>query len=327
MEGEDMKAIQVLEHGGPEVLSYQSVERPSLKEREVLIEISAAGVNFVDTYHRTGLYETDPPFIPGVEAAGTVVEVGPEVTEVQVGDRVAYVMARGSYAEYAAVPIDNVAPIPDGVSAHQAAAVLLQGMTAHYLSHSTYPLQEGDVALVHAAAGGVGGLLVQMAKLRGAHVIGTTSTEEKAQRARAAGADEIILYTEEDFEEATLRLTEKEGVHVVYDGVGKATFQKGLNVLRPRGYMVLYGQASGRVDPIDPQILNEKGSLFLTRPTLGDYAASRDELVSRATDLFNWMTAGDLEVPVDKSFPLPDAAEAHRYIENRKTKGKLLLLP
>lgn len=322
-----MKAIQVLEHGGPEVLSYQSVERPSLKEREVLIEISAAGVNFVDTYHRTGLYETDPPFIPGVEAAGTVVEVGPEVTEVQVGDRVAYVMARGSYAEYAAVPIDNVAPIPDGVSAHQAAAVLLQGMTAHYLSHSTYPLQEGDVALVHAAAGGVGGLLVQMAKLRGAHVIGTTSTEEKAQRARAAGADEIILYTEEDFEEAILRLTEKEGVHVVYDGVGKATFQKGLNVLRPRGYMVLYGQASGRVDPIDPQILNEKGSLFLTRPTLGDYAASRDELVSRATDLFNWMAAGDLEVPVDKSFPLPDAAEAHRYIENRKTKGKLLLLP
>ncbi|MGC9349586.1 MAG: quinone oxidoreductase family protein [Anaerolineae bacterium] len=322
-----MQAIEVRKHGGPEVLSYQSVDRPTPDNGQVLIKIAAAGVNFVDTYHRTGQYKIDLPFIPGVEAAGTAVEVGPGVSEVQPGDRVAYVMTRGSYAEYAAVPVDNVVPVPDGVTPHQAAAVMLQGLTAHYLSHTTYPLQEGDVALIHAAAGGVGGLLVQMAKLRGAHVIGTTSTEEKAERARGAGADNVILYTQEDFEEATLRLTEGMGVNVVYDGVGKATFRKGLNVLRPRGYMVLYGQASGAVAPIDPQVLNQKGSLFLTRPTLGDYAATRDELVERASDLFAWMAAGSLDVPVDKAFPLPDAAEAHRYIENRKTKGKLLLLP
>lgn len=322
-----MKAIRIPEFGGPEVLSYEEVPEPAPGEGEVLIRMEAVGVNFVDTYRRTGQYPGEPPFTPGGEGAGTVTAVGAGVTDVQEGDRVAFAMGDGAYAEYATVAANNVVPVPDGVDTREAAAVVLQGMTAHYLSHSTYPLQAGDVALIHAAAGGVGGLLVQMAKLRGARVIGTTSTAEKAERARRVGADEMILYTEEDFEAATMRLTDGQGVHVVYDGVGKTTFLKGLNVLRPRGYMVLYGQASGAVDPIDPQLLNRKGSLFLTRPTLGHYVATREALLARANDLFSWMAAGQLEVPIDRSFPLAEAAEAHRYIEGRKTQGKLLLIP
>lgn len=322
-----MKAIRVHTFGDPEVLTYEEIQRPEPGEGEVLIRIEAAGVNFVDTYHRTGLYEGKPPFTLGVEGAGEIAAVGPGVTYFQRGDRVAYAMARGSYADYAITPAKNAVRLPDEIDARQAAAVMLQGLTAHYLSASTYPLQQGNVALVHAAAGGVGGLLVQMAKLRGARVIGTTSTKDKAQRARRAGADEIILYTERDFEAEVEQLTRGEGVHVVYDGVGQATFLKGINCLRPRGMMVLYGQASGPVDPIDPQILNRKGSLFLTRPTLGDYAANHKELSWRAGDLFDWMAAGKLDVPIDATFPLAEAAKAHRYIEGRKTQGKVLLLP
>jgi NADPH2:quinone reductase len=267
------------------------------------------------------------PFTLGQEAAGVVDAVGSEVTGVKVGDRVAYASVIGAYAEYANVPAARLVPVPEAVSMEQAAAVMLQGMTAHYLAVSTYPLKPGDTCVVHAAAGGAGLLLTQIAKLRGATVIGTVSTEEKAALAKQAGADEVILYTQQDFEAEVRRLTDGKGVHVVYDSVGLDTFAKSVNCLRPRGYMVLYGQSSGPVGPIDPQMLNAKGSLFLTRPTLGHYTLTRDELLSRAGDLFYWMSAGKLDVRIDKTFPLIEAGAAHRYMEGRNTKGKVLLVP
>lgn len=322
-----MKAIRVHEFGGPEALSYEEVPSPEPGPGEARVKIEAAGVNFIDIYHRKGLYPGQLPITPGVEAAGVVDAVGAGVSEVKPGDRVAYAMQQGSYAEYALVEAWKLVQIPNGLETRQAAAVMLQGMTAHYLSHSTYPLKPGDTALIHAAAGGVGHLLVQMAKRLGARVIGTVSTEEKARLAREAGADEVILYTQTDFEAETRRLTDGQGVDVVYDSVGKTTFEKGLNCLKRRGYMVLFGQSSGPVPPLDPQVLNAKGSLFLTRPSLGHYVTDRAELVGRTSDLFAWIAAGELRVRIDQTFPLAEAAEAHRYLEGRKTKGKVLLIP
>jgi NADPH2:quinone reductase len=322
-----MKAIRVYERGGPDVLRYEEIADPEPREGEALVEVRAAGVNFVDTYQRRGLYERALPFTPGSEGAGTVVAIGKDVAALHVGDRVAWARGGGSYAQYAVLPACDLVPVPEGISLQQAAAVMLQGMTAHYLSHSTYPLQAGDSALIHAAAGGVGHLLVQMAKRCGARVIGTCSTTEKAALARHFGADEMILYTQEDFQQAVDRLTRGEGVDVVYDSVGKTTFAKSLECLKPRGYLVLFGQSSGPVAPLDPQVLNAKGSLYLTRPTLGHYVATRDELLWRANDLFAWIAARELEVQIDRTFPLAQAADAHRYIEGRNTKGKLLLIP
>ena len=322
-----MKAIRVQQYGPPEVMKYETAPVPEPGQGEALVRIEAAGLNFIDVYHRLGRYPLPLPFTPGMEGAGVVDSVGPGVSQVKPGDRVAYAMERGTYAEYALVPAWKAVPIPEGVDSEQAAAVMLQGTTAHYLSHSTYPLGDGDTALVHAAAGGAGQLLVQMAKLRGARVIGTCSTEEKAALARAAGADEVILYTQEDFEAATKRLTGGRGVDVVYDSVGQATFLKGLNCLRPRGTMVLFGAASGPVEPIDAQILSQKGSLFLTRPGLAHYLADREEILARSRDIFGWLASGRLRVRIDQRLPLAEAAEAHRYIEARQTKGKVLLIP
>lgn len=322
-----MKAIRIHEFGGPEVLKYEDVPVPEPGPGEVRVKIEAAGLNFIDTYHRRGLYPVELPVTIGVEGGGIVDAVGPDVTDLKPGDRVAYALQLGSYAEYAVVPAWKAVPVPENLDLQRAVTLMVQGMTAHYLAYSTFPLQPGHTALVHAAAGGVGHLLVQVAKRRGARVIATVGTEEKAELARRAGADEVILYTQEDFEEATKRLTDGQGVDVVYDSVGKSTFMKGLNCLRPRGYMVLYGQSSGPVAPFDPQILNAKGSLFLTRPSLGHYAATREELLQRANDLFTWTAAGELEVRVDRTFPLAQAAEAHRYLEARQTKGKVLLIP
>lgn len=322
-----MKAVRVHSFGGPEVLSYEEVPLPEPGPGEARVKVEAAGVNFIDIYHRTGQYRGQLPLTLGMEAAGVVDAIGAGVTEVQPGDRVAYAMQQGSYAEYAIVPAWKLVPVPDAIDLRSAAAVMLQGMTAHYLTHSTYPLQPGDTVLVHAAAGGVGLLLVQLAKRRGARVIGTVSTEEKARLAREMGADEVILYTQADFETEVRRLTDGRGVDVVYDSVGRATFDKSLNCLRPRGYLVLYGQSSGAVPPFDPQVLNAKGSLFLTRPSLGHYAATREELLERANELFQWMIAGELTVRIDQTYPLAEAAAAHQYMEGRQTKGKVLLIP
>jgi NADPH2:quinone reductase len=322
-----MKAIRIYEFGGPEKLRYEEVPLPEPGEGEVRVKIEAAGVNFIDIYHRTGLYPLPLPVIPGLEAAGVVEALGPGVTELKVGDQVAYSSQLGAYAEYAIVPESRLVLVPPEVDLTLAAAVMLQGMTAHYLTHSTYPLKSGETALVHAAAGGVGLLLLQIAKRLGATVIGTVSTEEKAQLAREAGADHIILYTQTDFEEETKRLTDGAGVHVVYDSVGKTTFDKSLNVLRPQGYMVLFGQSSGPVPSFDPAILNTKGSLFLTRPTLFHYVAKREDLLWRSGDLFQWLTAGELTLRIDRKLSLTEAAEAHRLLVNRQTAGKLLLVP
>ena len=322
-----MKAIRIHGFGGPEALSYDDVPIPEPGPGQARVEIAAAGVNFIDTYHRKGLYPGQLPFTLGQEAAGVVDAVGEGVTEVRVGDRVVYASVQGAYAEYAVAPVERLVPIPAGVSFEQAAAAMLQGLTAHYLAYSTYPIRPGDTAVVHAAAGGVGRLLTQIAKRCGARVIATASTEEKAALARSGGADEVIRYTEEDFAAATRRLTGGKGVDVVYDSVGKTTFDQSLSCLRPRGYMVLYGQSSGPVPPLDPQILNAKGSLFLTRPTLGHYIATREELLWRTRDLFGWSAAGELDVRIDVTFPLDQAAEAHRYLEDRQTKGKVLLIP
>ncbi len=322
-----MKAIRIHEAGGPDVMRYEETADLQPGVGEALVKIHAAGVNFIDVYHRMGSYPIPAPFTPGVEAAGVVEALGPEVQEVEVGERVVYAMSRGSYAGYAVVPAWRLVPLTAGIELDEAAAVILQGMTAHYLTHSTYPLKPGESCLVHAAAGGLGLLVVQLAKRRGARVIGTVSTEEKAELARQAGADEVILYTEQDFEAETKRLTDGAGVEAVYDSVGKTTFERGLNVLKPRGYMVLCGASSGPAPPIDPQILNPKGSLFLTRPTLGHYNQDRAEVLARAGDLFSWMAAGELNVRIDQKFPLAEAPDAHRYIEARKTKGKLLLIP
>jgi len=322
-----MKAIRVQSPGGQDVLKYEEVSDPKHGPGQVLVKLHAIGVNFIDVYHRTGLYKLPLPFTPGMEGAGVVESVGEGVTEVQLGDRVAYAMAVGAYAELAVVPSWQLVKIPATMDFSSAAAVMLQGMTAHYLTHSTYAIQLGDTILVHAAAGGAGLLIAQMAKRRGARVIGTVSTEEKARLARSAGVDEVILYTEADFEAEVKRLTEGKGLPVVYDSVGKTTYEKSLNCLRPRGMMVLFGQSSGAVPPIDPGILAAKGSLYLTRPSLGHYSATREELVSRADDVIGWVSKGELKLRIEKTFALSDAAEAHRELESRRTTGKLLIIP
>jgi NADPH:quinone reductase len=322
-----MQAIRVSASGGPEVLTYVEVPDPVPGPSQALVRIEAIGVNYLDVYYRTGLYSTQFPTILGNEAAGTVVAVGPDVSTTRVGQRVAYQGVPGAYAEMAAVSAERLVPIPDGVTTQQAAAVILQGMTAHYLSNSTYPLSPRDTCLVHAAAGGAGLLLVQMAKIRGARVIGTVSTDEKARLARQVGADETIVYTTQDFAAETKRMTGGRGVQVVYDSVGRTTFQGSLSVLSPRGMMVLFGQSSGPVPPIDPQILARGGSLYLTRPVLGHYVATREELLARADAVFGWLQSGRLEVHVGQTFALAQAAEAHRALESRRTTGKLLLTP
>ena len=321
-----MKAIQVKRTGGPEVLDFVDLAVPEAKGNEAVVKIVASGVNFIDVYYREGRYKAVLPFVPGQEGAGEVTAVGPDVKHLKVGDRVAYTMVMGSYAEYAAVSEDRLVKIPQGVNYQPAAAAMLQGMTAHYLLHDTYPLKKGETALVHAAAGGVGLLLVQMAKNIAARVIGTASTEEKAKLARAAGADDIILYTQSDFETETRKLTDGHGVDVVYDSVGKTTFEKGLNVLRPRGYMVLFGGSSGAVPPFDLIQLSQKGSLYVTRPTLAHYIATREDLKRRSGDVFAMIAAGQLKLRIAHTYPLKDAAQAHRDLESRKTTGKLLLL-
>jgi NADPH2:quinone reductase len=299
---------------------------PQPKSNEAVVKIQAAGVNFIDVYNREGRYKSPLPLVLGQEAAGVVSALGSDVREVAVGDRVAYTSVPGSYAEYAAVPADRLVKIPAGVGEREAAAAMLQGMTAHYLSHDTYPLKKGETALIHAAAGGVGLLLVQMAHNLGVRVIATVSTEEKAKLARAAGADEVILYTQADFEAETKRLTGK-GVDVVYDSVGKTTFDKGLNLLRPRGMMVLFGGSSGAVAPIDPLVLTQKGSIFLTRPSLGNYIATPQELQQRAGAVFGMIGDGKLKLRIEHVYPLAGVQQAHRELEGRKTTGKLLLLP
>jgi NADPH2:quinone reductase len=322
-----VQAIRVHQTGGPEVLRYERVERPSPGPGQALVKLDAAGVNFIEVYQRTGLYKVQLPFIPGSEAGGTVIEVGSQVSTVKVGDRVASQGFAGSYAEFSLARADRLVALPDGLSTRVGAAVMLQGMTAHYLACSTFPLGPGHTCLVHAAAGGVGLLLCQIARSRGARVIGTVSTEEKAALAREAGAHEVILYTQQDFQAETMRLTGQGGVDVVYDSVGRTTFAKGLESLAPRGMMVLYGQSSGPVEPIDPQILSQKGSLFLTRPTLSHYVATREELLQRASAVLGWVADGRLKVRIGREFPLAAAAEAHRELEARRTTGKVLLIP
>ena len=322
-----MKAIQVKQVGGPEAMELAELPVPQPKSNEAVVKLSASGVNFIDVYFREGRYKSALPFVLGQEGAGVVTAVGADVKSVRVGDRVAWTGLQGAYAEFAAVAADRLVPIPQGVSDQQAAAAMLQGMTAHYLSHDAYPLKKGETALVHAAAGGVGLLLTQMAHNIGVRVLATVSTEQKAQLAREAGADEIILYTQADFEAETKRMTGGKGVDVVYDSVGKTTFEKGLNILRPRGMMVLFGGSSGAVPPFDPIILTQKGSLFLTRPSLGNYIATRDELVARSGAVFSMITAGKLKLRIEHIYPLAEAQRAHRDLEGRKTTGKLLLTP
>jgi len=322
-----MKAIRVHENGESDVLRVAEVPDPRPGAGEALVRVEAIGVNFVEIYHRKGIYTVPRPFTPGGEGAGTVVAVGDGVTSVRVGQRVASESLRGSYAELAIAPADRLIVLPDDVAAHTAAALMLQGMTAHYLANSTYPLSSGDWCLVHAAAGGVGLLLCQIAARRGARVIGTVSSAGKAELARAAGAQHVIDYTQQDFVAEVRRLTDGRGVQVVYDSVGRTTFDASLDCITPRGMMVLFGQSSGAVAPIDSQLLNRKGSLFFTRPKLRDYVSTSDELKARAADLLAWLRAGSLEVRVDRTYPLVDAAEAHRALESRQTRGKVLLLP
>jgi len=322
-----MKAIRVHKNGGPEVLTLDDIAVPEPKAGETRVKVEAIGVNFIDVYQRTGLYPVQTPFTLGMESAGVVDAVGEGVTEVKKGDRVAYAMILGSYAEYAVVPAARLVPVPSSVDVKSAAALMLQGMTAHYLTHSTYVLRKGDTALVHAAAGGVGLLLIQIAKQRAANVIGTVSTEAKAQLAKEAGADHVILYTQTDFLAEVKKLTGNHGVHVVYDSVGQTTFDKSLDCLKPRGYLVLFGQSSGPVPPFDPGKLASKGSLFLTRPSLAHYTLDRNELLQRSADLFNWTASGKLTLRIEKTFPMKDAAEAHRELEGRKTTGKMILVP
>jgi NADPH2:quinone reductase len=322
-----MKAIRVHENGGPDVLRYETVTDPQPRAGELLVRLAAAGINFIDVYRRTGMYPVPLPFIPGTEGAGTVIALGDGVTGFAVGDRVAYEGPLGAYAELQAVPAGKLVKVPDGVATDVAAAVMLQGMTAHYLATSTYPLAPGMTCLIHAAAGGTGGLLVQIAKKRGARVIGTVGTPAKAEIARGDGADETIEYTTQNVVAEVKRMTGGRGVDVVYDSVGKTTFDESLDCLHPRGMMVLFGASSGAVPPFDPQILNRKGSLFLTRPTLGNYTATREEMVGRASDLFAWIKAGELTVRIAHEYPLQDAAEAHRALESRRLAGKILLVP
>lgn len=320
-----MKAIQVLTPGGPEQLQLVDAPTPQPGPKQALVRVASAGVNFIDVYFRTGLYKSDIPIVLGNEGAGVVEAVGPDVNEAAPGDRVAWAMARGSYAEYAVVPANLLVKVPDHVDLQVAAAAMLQGMTAHYLTHSTYPLKSGESCLVHAAAGGTGGLIVQMAKMLGARVFGTVSTPEKAEIAREHGVDDVIMYTEVEFDAEVKRLTGGKGVDVVYDSVGKTTFDKSLNSLRPRGMLALFGQSSGSVPPFDPTILNGKGSLFLTRPSLGFYLLTRDELLWRAGDVLQWIDQGKLKLRIDRVYPLAEVAQAHRDLEGRRTTGKLLL--
>jgi NADPH:quinone reductase len=322
-----MKAIVADPLGGPENLKYIDVPKREPKSGQALVKVEAAGVNFIDVYFRTGLYKApETPVLLGNEGAGTIAAVGPEVS-LPVGTRVAWAMARGAYAEYAIVPASLLVTMPERVSFEQAAAVMLQGMTAHYLTRSTFPLQSGHTCLVHAAAGGTGGLLVQLAKISGAHVIGTASTAAKAELAKENGAGDVILYTQQDFVEEVKRITSGRGVDVVYDSVGTATFHKSLDCLRPRGMMITFGQSSGAVGPIDPLILVQKGSLFLTRPTLGNYIAERKDLEWRSSELFQWLAAKKLKLNIHKEYPLADAAAAHRDLEGRQSAGKLILKP
>jgi NADPH:quinone reductase len=322
-----MKAIQVKKTGGPEALELVDIPVPQAKPNEAVVKVAGAGVNFIDAYQREGRYPVPVPFVIGQEGAGTVSAVGAEVKTVKEGDRVAWAGVMGSYAEYAAVPAERLVKVPSGVTDREAAATMLQGMTAHYLAYTTFPLKRGDTALIHAAAGGVGLLLVQIAHNLGVRVIGTVSTEEKAKLAREAGADEIIFYTKDDFETETKRLTENKGVDVVYDSVGKTTFIKGLNVLRPRGMMVLFGGSSGAAPAFDPIVLTQKGSLFLTRPSMNQYVATRAELEMRANALFAMIADKTLKLRIEHIYPLQKAQQAHQDLEGRKTTGKLLLIP
>ena len=323
-----MKAVRIHSYGGPEVLKYEDAQAPKPAKGEAVVKIAAIGLNFIDIYFRTGLYKPPQlPFIPGSEAAGTVTEVGEGVTEVQAGDRVAYAMALGAYAEFAVVPAWRLVKLPDHMDFKAGAAIMLQGMTAHYLTHDTYPLKRGDRAVVHAGAGGVGLLLIQVAKRLGATVYATVGNEAKAQLAREGGADETIIYSSQDFESEVKRLSNGRGVDVVYDSVGVSTFEKSLNCLRPRGYMVLYGQSSGPVPPVDPSVLFSKGSLFLTRPSLTHYAMTRDETVARTSALFDWVHKGELKLRIGEVFPLQEAAKAHNALVGRATTGKVLLIP
>jgi NADPH2:quinone reductase len=322
-----MKAIVVESYGGPDVLKYKETESPVASAGEALVRLKAIGVNYIDVYHRTGLYPLPLPFIPGMEAAGIIEEVGEGVSELVGGDRVAYAMTPGAYAELARVPAARLIKIPDSLDFERAAAAMLQGMTAHYLAVSTYPLKAGDVALVHAAAGGVGLLLIQVAKRCGAHVIGTVSTRAKAGLAREAGADEVIIYTEQDFEQEVKRITAGRGAQVVYDSVGKETYMKSLSSLAPRGMLVLFGQSSGPVPPFELALLAQKGSLFLTRPSLAHYTLTREELLWRAGDVLDWIASGVVKLRIGGAFALAEAAEAHTSLEARKTTGKLLLIP
>lgn len=322
-----MKVIQVQAPGGPEQMTLTDVPAPAPGPGQALVRIAACGVNFIDVYFRSGLYKADLPITLGSEAAGTVEAVGPGVSEVSPGDRVAYAMVRGAYAEYAVVPAAQLVAIPGGLDFPSAAAAMLQGMTAHYLTHSTRPLAAGDTCLVHAAAGGAGRLVAQMAKARGARVFGTVSSEEKARAARESGVDEAIDYTTSDFAAEVKRLTGGRGVDVVYDSVGRTTFDGSLGCLAPRGMLVLFGQSSGAVPPVDPQILNTRGSLFLTRPNLAHYIQDRQELLWRAGDVLGAVAANTLRLRIDRTYPLADAAAAHRDLEGRKTIGKVLLVP
>ncbi len=322
-----MKAIRVYQTGGPEVMLLEEARMPSPAPGQARIKIQAIGLNYIDVYFRTGLYKSPLPFTPGMEAAGVVDAVGEGVDRVKPGDRVAYAMSLGAYAEYSLVNASSLVLLPDTVEIQTAAAVMLQGLTAHYLTHSTYPLRKGETALLHAASGGVGLLLIQIAKRIGARIIGTVSTEEKAILARSAGADHVILYTREDFEQEVQRITGGAGVHVVYDSVGRTTFEKGLNCLRRRGMMVLFGQSSGTVPPIDPGILNSKGSLYLTRPGLAHYTATPEELQWRAGDVLKWVSEKSLKIHIDRIYPLREAAQAHQALEGRQTSGKVLLQP
>ncbi len=322
-----MKIIQITQPGGPDQMQLVDAPIPSPGPNQALVRVAAAGVNFIDVYFRIGLYKAEAPFTPGNEGAGVVEAVGPGVTGVAVGDRVAWGMFRGSYTQYAVVPVAALVKLPEGVGFETGAAAMLQGMTAHYLSHSSFPLKQGDTCLVHAAAGGAGRLLVQMAKMRGATVYGTVGTDEKAAIAKSAGADETIVYTRQDFAEEVKKLTGGKGVDVVYDSVGQSTFLKGLDIIRPRGMMVLFGQSSGAVAPFDPSILNVKGSLFMTRPSLAHHCLTREELNWRAGDVLGWIAAGKLELRIEKTYPLGDAPQAHRDLEGRGMAGKLLLIP
>ena len=322
-----MKAIRISQYGGAEVLSFEDIDVADPGEGQVRITVEAAGVNFIDTYHRTGLYPLNLPLTLGLEGAGIVNAVGAGVSDLTEGDRVAWKSVEGSYAEQVVAAAAEVVKIPSDVATKTAAAVMLQGLTSHYLVNSTYPIREGDTCLVHAAAGGVGLLLVQMAKMRGARVIGTTSTEEKAALARGAGADDIVLYTERDFEAEVLRLTDGQGVEVVYDSVAQATWEKSINCLKPRGYMVFFGNASGPVPPIDPLLLSQKGSIYLTRPTLNSYTQTREEYLQRTSEVMGWIQDGSLDVRIGEEHPLENTAEAHKRLEGRQTTGKVLLIP